>query len=327
MTFDPTQSVTLHNPLEIFIQHASEGSCVLPYVMLRISGPERISFLNRVLTQNVSAPSSMQIFSWVALCNPQGRVLAAFRMLAQTESVVLLAERELANLIFQTLKRYVLRSQIEITIEPGRLQGFIGPPASASHSRMNTGSTLLGLDPHHDKICRWIYHCPTEDPSDLADPHTESIWKAFDFWMGIPHVLITSSGRFIPHALNLIELDAVSLRKGCYPGQEIIARTTYRGKAKRTLALFATTAHVEAGMSLRDAHTTTDTAWVLDCCLISSGEFWVQAVVEDRIWESDSKKQADRSSSERNQIPDAYQLVLPSGASHEYQLLRIFKAA
>ncbi|EQD52805.1 Folate-binding, YgfZ [mine drainage metagenome] len=292
----------------------TEYSCALPHRLIKVSGDDRVDFLNRVLTQNVPTQETDGIFSWAALCNPQGRVLAAFRMLAQPESVWMVVEHEQADMMLQTLDRYVLRSHVEIALDPDPLVGRAGFASPPLVSESASDLVFAGQDVPGESIHRSIFIDRTAGLTDTQETESGSHWSALDFWLGIPHILPGSSGRFIPQALNLIDLGAVSLRKGCYPGQEIIARTTYRGHAKRSLVLFETTMPATSCTPLLDASSGVETVWVLDSCTSSSGEIWVQAVIEDRALRSDTDDHA------------IHRLALPSGMTGDYRLVRAFKA-
>ncbi|MHB1765380.1 MAG: CAF17-like 4Fe-4S cluster assembly/insertion protein YgfZ [Gammaproteobacteria bacterium] len=315
MIFDQTTPEPAEIFFEMRFQHPTEYLCILPYRLIRVSGDERVQFLNRILTQNVPAQEANRIFSWAALCNPQGRVLAVFRILSQEHSVILVVERELVDMVLQNLHRYMLRSHVEITLDPDTLIGIAGHATSMLTSESSSSRALLGQDPPRGSIRRSIFIEKTVALGGSQGMQAESYWLALDFWLGIPHILAPSCGRFIPHALNLIGLDAVSLRKGCYPGQEIIARTTYRGHAKRTLVLLETSTLVSSGTPLVEASQDTETGWVLDSCACLSGEIWIQAVIEERTLEPVSDDHP------------VYRLVLPSGRVDDYKLIRTFKAA
>lgn len=307
----PPRTETLAALLEERFGALQEYECPLPYRLIEITGDDRTEFLNRILAQNVPPPGSDHHFAWAALVNPQGRVLALLRVLTLDASILLVVEDELAAGVREILARYVLRSRVSLTVDPRPLAGHCRP-RSSPHSREQPSDGLwFGTDAPGVSSHRAIYTVATENrPATARDGWAH--WCASDFIAGIPHLLAPSSGQFIPQALNLLALGAVSLRKGCYPGQEIIARTAYRGRAKRALALFETATPTPAGTPLREVSSGTEIGWVLDACHSPSGEIWVQAVIEEGAWESG---------------PAERTLTLPSGTTGTYRLLEAFKAA
>ena len=315
MTPDQAPQGTISTLLELRFPLHAGLPCRLPYCLIRVSGNERISFLNRILTQNVPTEAPNPVFVWTALCNPQGRVLAAFRVRTDRESVSLVVESELAEALLQTLRRYMLRSRVEITLELESLIGMAGPAVSGRDGEHAPALILLGQDPVDGSMPRCIFMNPQPALPGRIEPGFEPGWSARDFWQGIPHIYAISSGRFIPHALNLMGLDAVSLRKGCYPGQEIIARTTYRGHAKRTLTLLETQTPLPAGTTLLEPAQETESGWILDSCTSATGEAWIQAVMEERVL--DSAVHGDR----------AFALASSAGVTQDYRMIRTFKAA
>lgn len=130
-----------------------------------------------------------------AWCDAKGRVIATFILARQDEAFLLLAPDDIKETFVKRLKMFVLRSDVDIN---------------------NADEEDIPQFPH----------LPGTD-SDLSE--TALIRQ------GIPLLHPGTSGRFLPQELNLDKLDAVSFTKGCYPGQEIIARLRYRGEAKRRL--------------------------------------------------------------------------------------------
>ena len=130
-----------------------------------------------------------------AWCDPKGRVIATFILARQDGAFLLLAPDDIKETFINRLKMYVLRANLVIT--------------DAGEEDVPQLPRLPGTD---------------EDLSETALIR-----------QGIPLLHPDTSGRFLPQELNLDRLDAVSFTKGCYPGQEIVARLRYRGEVKRRL--------------------------------------------------------------------------------------------
>ena len=147
-----------------------------------------------------------------AWCDPKGRVIATFILARQDEAFLLLAPDDMKEAFVKRLNMFVLRSNVVI--------------AGAGQEDAAQSPYLPGMDG--------------------VDPETSFTRR------GIPLLHPETSGRFLPQELNLDRLDAVSFTKGCYPGQEIIARLRYRGAVKRRLchAITDNTTRLQPGAAL-----------------------------------------------------------------------------
>ena len=164
---------------------------------IRIDGADASGFLHGQFTTDVTvlAPGQAGLSAW---CDPKGRVIASFILARLDEAFWLLLPGALKEAFSKRLKMYVLRADVNI---------------------VDTGIET-----------EKILELPTYPSGIDADAlETTSIRQ------GIPWLNPETSGRFLPQELNLDHLDAVSFTKGCYPGQEIIARLRYRGAVKRRL--------------------------------------------------------------------------------------------
>jgi tRNA-modifying protein YgfZ len=169
---------------------------------LRIRGVDARKFLQGQLSNDIEQLKADRLLC-AGLHNPQGRVLAVL-WLASTASneVAALLPAELAPAISTALMRYVLRAKVRIEVTPE--DAALG--------------ALLGA------------------------PAATAAAKLLDIARGIPQVYAASSGQFIAQMLNLDCIDAISFNKGCYTGQEVIARAHYRGRVKRRMQRFLSAA-------------------------------------------------------------------------------------
>ena len=172
-----------------------------------------------------------------ALSNAQGRVLAVLRLLFVAEDQVLIVlPAELAESVRQLLQKYVLRAKV--TIAPAsttwRVYGVTGPDAGAAAvTRMYMTMDAGGW--------RQLIVAPRGEALPEAEPATRESWRLADIEAGMPELFAATSGILVAQMLNLDLLDAISLTKGCYTGQEVIARAHYRGQVKRRMQRFVDT--------------------------------------------------------------------------------------
>ena len=212
--------------------------------VIRASGKDAEAFLQAQLSNDVRelvGPSAQ----WTALLSPQGRVQALmvlFRL--DVEDFALAIPHHLGARILESLRRFVLRRKLKIGLDTelgvfGWSHPIINPDPSLALIRLDDDRSLsIGV-------------------SATAHRETPADWQAADFLAGIPWLPEAASDRHLPHALGLERLPAISLKKGCYPGQEIVARTHYLGRNKRQLCLLraeaTSTDGCASGVKLRDA--------------------------------------------------------------------------
>ncbi|MEX2353674.1 MAG: hypothetical protein WD709_05760 [Gammaproteobacteria bacterium] len=211
--------------------------------IIKISGDDARSFLQAQFTcdMNMNNPGYARPGAW---CNPKGRVIANFLILSNNDSYLLLLPTELINKVCQRLQMFVLRSKVEIQ-NPGDTYGCYGlyiddPDAFISREIPANiiAAQLPGAIPG-----RIILAGPVDALDALASTFPQTginaaglaDWEALDIEAGIPWILADTSEQVLPQELNLDRLDGLSYNKGCYPGQEIVARLHFRGQLKRRL--------------------------------------------------------------------------------------------
>jgi tRNA-modifying protein YgfZ len=209
--------------------------------LLRFSGPDAVSFLQGQVTHDVGLLEDGR--TMLAACNsPQGRVIAVLRLRQAGDAIYAVAPVDLVPALRDRLRRYVLRAKVQIEIDTRALM-----PRDA----------LQSVEAHAGPTFDWApgrVLLATDDPalaarpgvgSDAARLATESDaaiwerWQLSDIACGLPQVSVAASSQFVAQMLNLDLLDAISFTKGCYTGQEIIARTHHLGRIKRRLLRYA----------------------------------------------------------------------------------------
>ncbi len=199
--------------------------------LLRISGADALAFANSQFSSDVNDLPINQ-WQWSAWLDPQGRVRSFFLLLrsAEDQLVAWLGPGAAADMRDQ-LTPYVMRSKVQLEVLAGWTAYAMPPTASDDRevTAENDGLSfaLPGQQPRRVLLAP-IAH--TDIPPDSAQ---SQCWIAADIAAGLPWLAPALSGRFNAAALGLARLGATSLRKGCYPGQEIVARLHYRGGNKR----------------------------------------------------------------------------------------------
>lgn len=197
--------------------------------VLSLRGPDVRKFLQGQLSADTAmlAPGTLLR---AGLHNPQGRTLALLALLAPREEEVLaLLPRELLASALATLQRYVLRAKVMISnaSEAYRLYGLVGGPSDP----------VRGIQvPYH--AARWLCVLAAEEAAPPGQALARNAWRLEDIAAGLPQLYVPTSGQFVAQMINLDCIGAVSFDKGCYTGQEVIARAHYRGRVKRRMQRF-----------------------------------------------------------------------------------------
>jgi folate-binding protein YgfZ len=216
---------------------------------LRITGADARRFLQGQVSSDVmrldGAASILAGYH-----NPQGRVIALLRLvLTGPDAILAVLPRELAATVAGRLAKYVLRAKVKFEDVSGNLR-IHGLVAGAGKEAPVPGpdATLVRIAGTPE---RWLHIGPA-DAADMADGERQR-WRSLDVAAGQPQVYAATSEEFVAQMLNLDALDAIDFDKGCYTGQEVIARAHYRGRVKRRMQRFAThaTQHLVPGASGR----------------------------------------------------------------------------
>jgi tRNA-modifying protein YgfZ len=207
--------------------------------VLGASGPDVLPFLNGQLSQDMTLlpERGSQL---AGLHNPQGRVIAVVRVMYLDEAHVLLVlPRELAEGVRTHLQRFVFRSRVRIEDASTAwcAYGLAGPDAeTACSTRLHVALEASGM--------RQLVVAPRGEPLPQSQVAPRDEWRAEDIAAGIPEVTRVTSGLWVAQMLNLDRLDGISFEKGCYTGQEVIARAHFRGQVKRRMQRFFTSSDV-----------------------------------------------------------------------------------
>ena len=209
-----------------------------------VAGEDAIQLLQGQLTQDVSlaGPRRAPMAAW---CNSQGRVLSICRLLSvDAAQVDLLMPAALTAEVARRLGMYVLRARAHVSDAGGGWQSRL---VTDAHARDRGIEIPSGPDAAAQaQQCWWIRlpgNAGTIEVTGPADAIEALAFPEGDLrtrpQSGLPIVLPETQGSFIPQMLNLDLIGAVSFRKGCYSGQEIIARTQNLGRIKRRMGLYA----------------------------------------------------------------------------------------
>jgi folate-binding protein YgfZ len=223
----------------------------LPHLgVLRFAGPDSVSFLQGQVSNDTRRLTEGAPLL-AAYSSPQGRVLAVMHLLPHSTGVVAILPRELVLPTLEALRRFVLRAKVKIDDASDQLS--VSGQHGTSHLRSagiavpGNGSRYMETEDvgvgavSRDAGRYWVIGPPDKLAQrglagDLlqADQIAHD-WRLTDIRTGLPQIYLATREAFVAQMLNLDLLDGISFSKGCYTGQEIIARTQHLGRIKRRL--------------------------------------------------------------------------------------------
>jgi folate-binding protein YgfZ len=228
--------------------------------LIAASGDEAASFLHSQLTNDVSHLNE-RTARLAGYCSPKGRLLATFLVWKRGETIFLQLPRELQAPIQKRLQMFVLRAKVKLSdatpdhaliglagagaetfLQPrfGKLPSAPFDVASADAgvlirlpgvSGTSSASRFQWITSPESAVAAWP---DLERAMKRADA---AAWRRMDIEAGIPQILPATQEQFVPQMINFELVGGVNFKKGCYPGQEIVARSQYLGKLKRRMCL------------------------------------------------------------------------------------------
>jgi len=225
--------------------------------LIEVRGDDAQKFLASLFTGDVRlvSPGRGLFTSW---CDAKGRARATFWLFVHEGAFYLLLPKDLVKTVLAGLKQYLLRVKATLADAgdnpmrlglsgPGmasRLSAVFGasPPGQAGEAGRYGDCTLMAIG--GDPFPRWLAIGSAAAIADLwqnlvstVSPAGRDAWSLLDILAGMPLLVSEIAGEFIPQMLNMEALGGLCFTKGCYPGQEVIARLHYRGQLKRRLYL------------------------------------------------------------------------------------------
>lgn len=203
--------------------------------LLQVSGPGAKKLLQGQLTCNLDEITANS-HRLSALCNPQGRVISLFYIVEYQHSYLLLMPHNLLTITINTLKKYAIfyRTELQDVSDKffifGHCNQEIRHDSDITSYSFDNDAIEININ---DSFSRKIIINKQIIQNETIGDHDQ--WNYFNIISKIPTIYAETSGKFLPHEINLQHLNAISFDKGCYTGQEIISRMHYRGKLKNQL--------------------------------------------------------------------------------------------
>jgi folate-binding protein YgfZ len=237
------------------LQSALKSSAKCPLLSLglvSISGSDAVDFINGQFTTDCTQLSAehSQLSGW---CDPKGRILFLFVLYRIGDCVFVIIPKAHIPKFQSRLKMYILRADVvvEDASNARSIVGIIGEQAPQDYALAGLQQPWGTMQFEDRAVIRYGFgrsrylvveseaHCVDRWESLAQHSVGEDVWTALDAYAGFPRLDEFSQNQFLPQQLNLDQIEGVSFSKGCYPGQEIIARLKYRGEVKKRLRSFS----------------------------------------------------------------------------------------
>lgn len=274
------------------------------WALVTATGPDRVSYLQGQVTLDVAALAADQHLP-AAHCDAKGKMWSTLRLFHRGEDLAYIERRSLRDTQLAELKKYAVFAKVTLAADDDAvLLGVAG--AGARSALANVFSVLPDADApvvQQDATTLLWFDLPAErflliigadNAAELqqklageAELNNSEQWLALDIEAGFPVIDAATSAQLIPQATNIQALNGISFKKGCYTGQEMVARAKFRGANKRALYWLAGKAgNVPAAndaleMQMGDNWRRTGT--ILAACRLDDGEVWIQAVLNNDL--------------------------------------------
>jgi folate-binding protein YgfZ len=297
--------------------------------VLRARGADVVSFLQGQLSNDVAllGPERSLLAGYH---NPQGRVIALLRLIqVAPDEVLAILPRELAAAVASRLAKFVLRAKVTVADESASWQvtGLVAPESPADsappgaealpgalNDSAHSGDSIavrIGALPARWLVLASVGAGSANPPVALAAraPLEFDRWRRLALAAGEPEIYAATSEEFVAQMLNLDVLGAIAFGKGCYTGQEVIARAHFRGRVKRRLQRFVT--HSPSRLEPGDAGELSDgrAFKVVNAVPLADGRCEFLAVAP--LAGDDSAAGRSQHATQRASVIDAEQLALP----------------
>ncbi len=278
---------------------------VSQFSTLRVSGDDAQSFLQNLLSNDIREVSTTQA-QFSSFNSAKGRMLATFLISREGDDYLLQLPASLTEIMRKKLSMYVLRAKVKITdisndliilgisgiSAPQILQeqgcalpeSVLGVSQNPSASVIKYSDTRFGINVHPEQAeALWLSLCTQ------ATPVGSGYWDWLNIRAGLPVILPATQEQFVPQMANFDLIGGINFKKGCYPGQEIVARMHYLGKLKRRMYL----AHVDSTAKAGDELYGTDPAgqscgMIANAAAAPQGGYDVLAVIQSESYDANA---------------------------------------
>ena len=237
--------------------HEGFFAALTEYGLIAASGEEAANFLHNQLTNDVLtlAADNARLAGY---CSPKGRLLATMLTWRSGDDIMLMLPKQLQAAIQKRLQMYVLRAKVKLrdagaefailglagAFDNATLATYLPGSANVAYSKQETDTGNLIRLPDAAGVPRALWITPTANAINAWPTLEQTLrlapataWQLTEIEAGTPWITLPTQEKFVPQMINFEVVGGVNFKKGCYPGQEIVARSQYLGKLKRRMLL------------------------------------------------------------------------------------------
>jgi len=237
-------------------QNALNFAALPHWGLILVEGADAASFLQNQLSNSVLglsrtfSPHYAQTHEAVRLvgyCSPKGRLLASawLALFPSDESAedrfALFVSKDIAASTAKRLSMFVLRSKVKVSDVSSEwiVSGFCGSDVDADNLKIDANQIALRLPDvlENEQSHSRVLIAQKDNDSEMKRSNDATRWNHLEVMSAIPRIVLATQEQFVPQMINFESVAGVDFKKGCYPGQEIVARSQYRGAIKRRLQL------------------------------------------------------------------------------------------
>jgi hypothetical protein len=227
--------------------------------LLEVTGADARAFLHAQLSNDIEHLAAGQA-RYAGWCSPKGRLLATFFVTPHGDGFLLQVSRDLAPTVTKRLAMFILRSKVKLSDASERWAQFglwsdgagaelakldLATPSADLAVTQANGALAIRIEPQ-----RYLLLVPTAASASLKANAAAEDWALAEIRAGRPQIVQATQDQFVPQMVNLELTGGVDFQKGCYPGQEIVARTQYRGQLKRRMVRLRAPGALRPGQDL-----------------------------------------------------------------------------
>ncbi|MGO2365234.1 MAG: CAF17-like 4Fe-4S cluster assembly/insertion protein YgfZ [Pseudoalteromonas sp.] len=227
---------------------SSVFACPLSDQLIEVSGTDKLAYLHGQITQDINKLTNDN-FLWTGHCSSKGKLWGVFKLFSYKSNYYLVGSESEAAQSINELKKYAVFSKVEIKTSDLKLIGLLGDDLAPTLA-------VLGIDFSEqdaidftlgkalklsDSRVLLILDKDASLPDSIPILDTDSKWQQQSIIAGEPQLNSDAIGEYVPQMVNLHAINGISFRKGCYTGQETVARMKYLGKNKRAMFIVKTT--------------------------------------------------------------------------------------
>jgi len=214
--------------------NTSSITALTDWTLIHVNGPDSKHFLQNLLTNNIlNLPLGSEHLS--GFCTPKGRLFASFWVShSSNESYDLWISKDISSALVKKLMMYKLRSKVDITLLDSSMSIYGELSNKPFPSTQNKICNLPTVQYEGTNYFRRVISQVNNETIEIKE---SNIWSILEVRSGIPRITANTQDLFVPQMINFESIGGIDFKKGCYPGQEIVARSQYLGNIKRRLKI------------------------------------------------------------------------------------------